>query len=71
MDNETLLELFGDTGKRQFWIKPWGDRDRPADERETFDDAEIRLCSLSRQSASTSAMYFLCIGLKLRNSHAS
>jgi hypothetical protein len=43
MDNETLLELFGDTSKRQFWVKPWGDPDRPADERESFTDDEIRL----------------------------
>ncbi len=44
MDNETLLELLGDPSKRQFWIKPWGDPDRPADEREAFDDPKIRLC---------------------------
>ena len=43
MDNETLGELFGDSRKSQFWIKPWGDPDRPADERESFGDPDIRL----------------------------
>lgn len=33
----------GDASERQFWIKPWGDPDRPADERESFGDDEIRL----------------------------
>ena len=41
MDNETLLELLGDTSKRQFWIKPWGDPERPSDEREQFTDDEV------------------------------
>ncbi len=43
MDNETLSELFSDSRKRQFSIKPWGDPDRPADERESFGDPDIRL----------------------------
>jgi hypothetical protein len=43
MDNETLSELFTDSRKRQFWIKPWGDPDRPDDERESFRDPHIRL----------------------------
>jgi hypothetical protein len=31
MDNANLLELLGDTGSRQFWLKPWGNRRYPKD----------------------------------------
>jgi hypothetical protein len=43
MDNESLENVLSDGDHRQFWIKPWGDPDRPADERESFSDPEIRL----------------------------
>ena len=43
MDNEMLAELLTDSRKHQFWIKPWGDPDRSADERESFGDPDIRI----------------------------
>lgn len=43
MDNETLLELLSQSDKPHFWIKPLGDPDRPASEKERFTDGEIRL----------------------------
>lgn len=32
MDNTTLNQLLAESGKRQFWIKPWGHPDLPASE---------------------------------------
>jgi hypothetical protein len=43
MDNESLVELFGDFRGRQFWIKPWGYPGQLVDKRERFDDLDIHL----------------------------
>jgi hypothetical protein len=42
MDNTSLSELLANTAGRQFWIKQWGDPERPADfELQSTSDPEI------------------------------
>jgi len=39
MDNENLRKLLVNSDEKQFWIKPWGNPDRPPEEEERFYDA--------------------------------
>jgi hypothetical protein len=44
IDNSTLNDLLLNAGERQFWIKPWGHPDLPADEgQQLFNDPTIRI----------------------------